>query len=113
MSAIIALRIGLASLRSFLLMVDCAFAAKVRIRLLLEGRLEATGKPAHPARFSLRRPRGSTLASNMADVRYDKPGEFTAAENDARDQRQGLWADPNPTAPWEWRKDKRNGSRLP
>jgi len=40
-------------------------------------------------------------------VTYDKPGEFTAAENDAREHRRGLWADPNPVPPWEWRKAKR------
>jgi micrococcal nuclease len=36
----------------------------------------------------------------------DKPGAFTAAENDARENRRGLWADPNAVPPWEWRKMK-------
>lgn len=40
-------------------------------------------------------------------VQYDKPGEFTAAEDDAREHRRGLWADSNPMPPWEWRKAKR------
>jgi micrococcal nuclease len=40
-------------------------------------------------------------------TQYDKPGEFTAAENDAREHRRGLWADPNPVPPWEWRRAKR------
>jgi hypothetical protein len=40
-------------------------------------------------------------------VQYDKPGEFTAAENDAHEHRRGLWADPDPVPPWEWRKVKR------
>jgi endonuclease YncB( thermonuclease family) len=40
-------------------------------------------------------------------VTYDKAGEFTAAETDAREHRWGLWADPNPVPPWEWRKAKR------
>jgi micrococcal nuclease len=40
-------------------------------------------------------------------VTYDKPGEFTAGENDAREHHRGLWADPNPVPPWEWRKMKR------
>jgi endonuclease YncB( thermonuclease family) len=40
-------------------------------------------------------------------VQYDKPGEFAAAEDDPREHRRGLWAGPNPMAPWEWRKAKR------
>jgi micrococcal nuclease len=44
-------------------------------------------------------------------VQYDKPGEFTAAENDAREHQRGLWADPNPLPPWEWRKIKREARR--
>ena len=38
---------------------------------------------------------------------YDKPGEFTAAENDSREHQRGLWADKDPVPPWEWRKAKR------
>jgi micrococcal nuclease len=45
-------------------------------------------------------------------VQYDKPGEFTAAEADAREHHRGLWADPNPTPPWEWRKAKRQSSKA-
>jgi endonuclease YncB( thermonuclease family) len=44
-------------------------------------------------------------------VQYDKPGEFTAAEIDAREHRRGLWVDANPTPPWEWRKAKRHASK--
>ena len=44
-------------------------------------------------------------------VQYDKPGEFTAAEADAREHRR-LWADPIPTPPWEWRKAKRQSSKA-
>ena len=44
-------------------------------------------------------------------VTYDKPGEFTAAENDAREHRRGLWADPNPVPPWEWRREKRQAAK--
>jgi len=40
-------------------------------------------------------------------VTYDKPGEFTAAEADAREHRRGLWADPNPVPPWEWRREEK------
>jgi endonuclease YncB( thermonuclease family) len=45
-------------------------------------------------------------------VQYDKPGEFTAAEADAREHHRGLWTDPNPTSPWEWRKSKRRASKA-
>jgi endonuclease YncB( thermonuclease family) len=45
-------------------------------------------------------------------VQYDKPGEFTTAEADAREHRRGLWADPNPSPPWEWRKAKRRASKA-
>jgi endonuclease YncB( thermonuclease family) len=38
---------------------------------------------------------------------YDKPREFEEAENNAREQRRGLWADSDPVPPWEWRKAKR------
>jgi endonuclease YncB( thermonuclease family) len=45
-------------------------------------------------------------------VQYDKPGEFTAAEADARKHRRGLWTDPHPVAPWEWRKVRRQASKA-
>jgi micrococcal nuclease len=45
-------------------------------------------------------------------VQYDKPGEFTAAEKDARDDRCGLWADADPMPPWEWRKVKRSARKA-
>lgn len=37
------------------------------------------------------------------------PGDrvLEALENAARERRKGLWADPNPLPPWEWRKVKR------
>jgi endonuclease YncB( thermonuclease family) len=44
-------------------------------------------------------------------IQYDKPGEFAAAEADAREHRRGLWTDPNPTPPWEWRKTRRQRSK--
>jgi endonuclease YncB( thermonuclease family) len=42
---------------------------------------------------------------------YDKPGEFTASEADARGHRRGLWTDPNPVPPWERRRAKRQASK--
>jgi micrococcal nuclease len=43
-------------------------------------------------------------------VRYDKPGEFSAAELEAREHRRGLWADPQPVAPWKFRREKRSAA---
>ncbi len=44
-------------------------------------------------------------------VQYDKPGEFTSAEDDAREHRRGLWVDSDPVPPWEWRKAKRQAQQ--
>ena len=39
--------------------------------------------------------------------RYDKTEELENAERYAKENKIGLWADPNPIAPWAWRKGKR------
>lgn len=36
---------------------------------------------------------------------YYKDPEFAAAEQHARDNRRGLWADPSPVPPWEFRRN--------
>jgi endonuclease YncB( thermonuclease family) len=41
---------------------------------------------------------------------YDKSGEFGGVEADARRHRRGLWADPHPVPPWEWRREKHRAS---
>ena len=49
---------------------------------------------------------GHTLvAEGMAwhYVRYSDDAALAAAERDARAARRGLWADPEPVPPWEWR----------
>ncbi len=43
-------------------------------------------------------------------VTYDKLGEFTAAEADAREHSRGLWADRDRVPPWEWRRARRSAS---
>ncbi len=45
-------------------------------------------------------------------VQYDRPEEFTTAENDARTHGRGLWHDAHPVPPWEWRKAKRQVSKA-
>jgi endonuclease YncB( thermonuclease family) len=42
---------------------------------------------------------------------YDKAREFTDAEREAREKRYGLWADPNPVPPWEYRREHRRVPR--
>jgi endonuclease YncB( thermonuclease family) len=44
--------------------------------------------------------------------RYDKTGAFTDAEREAREKNRGLWADPNPVAPWEYRREHRRAALI-
>ena len=37
-------------------------------------------------------------------IRFDLPGEFKAAEADARANKRGLWTDPHPVPPWQFRR---------
>jgi len=39
--------------------------------------------------------------------KYDQDARWAAMEQLARRQRKGLWAAPNPIAPWDWRAMKR------
>lgn len=41
---------------------------------------------------------------------YDPPAPLSAAEDEAKHARRGLWAQNDPTPPWEWRRARR-GSR--
>jgi len=36
--------------------------------------------------------------------------ELEKLEKEAREAQRGLWADPSPVPPWEWRKQKSNAS---
>jgi micrococcal nuclease len=40
-------------------------------------------------------------------TRYSNDRELATAEREARSARRGLWAEPNPTPPWLWRKSQR------
>ena len=39
--------------------------------------------------------------------KYPDDAELLALEAQAQEIRLGLWADPNPIPPWEWRRGKR------
>ena len=39
---------------------------------------------------------------------YDHNKRLAEAEQEARGDRIGLWSDPNPVAPWDWRKAKKH-----
>lgn len=45
-----------------------------------------------------------------AYVEFKPPAEYVKAEADARRARLGLWADRQPTPPWEYRKSRRKNS---
>jgi endonuclease YncB( thermonuclease family) len=74
-------------------------------------------QPGRPVRFisAAQLRRGSFERSGDGFAwrcpQYDKPGEFTTAEANAREHRRGLWADPNPVPPWEWRREKWRAAR--
>jgi micrococcal nuclease len=40
--------------------------------------------------------------------RYNEDPTLDSLENEARNRKAGLWADKNPKAPWEYRKERRN-----
>jgi endonuclease YncB( thermonuclease family) len=44
-------------------------------------------------------------------VRYDMAGEFTDTDREARERRRGLWADPDPAPPWQYRREKRAATK--
>ncbi|XP_074576597.1 putative staphylococcal-like nuclease CAN1 [Curcuma longa] len=43
-------------------------------------------------------------------VAYDQRPELEKWEKEARARRVGLWASSHPEKPWEWRKERRNGT---
>lgn len=45
--------------------------------------------------------------------KYSNDQTLANLEAEARKERRGLWADANPTAPWDWRDQQRNKGRQP
>lgn len=44
---------------------------------------------------------------------YLRDASLIAIEDEARRARRGLWADADPVAPWDWRRQKRQGDGRP
>jgi micrococcal nuclease len=42
---------------------------------------------------------------------YSKDERLGALEDEARAARRGLWSEPSPTPPWEWRRQRRSRSQ--
>ncbi|ECT9537440.1 micrococcal nuclease [Salmonella enterica subsp. enterica serovar Typhimurium] len=38
-------------------------------------------------------------------ARYNTDKSLPALQREAQEQKRGLWADPNPVPPWEWRNE--------
>lgn len=38
-------------------------------------------------------------------ARYNTDKSLSALQREAQEQKRGLWADPNPVPPWEWRNE--------
>lgn len=45
-------------------------------------------------------------------LKYSKDTILQSLENKARKDKVGLWQDPNAIAPWQWRANKKEASRL-
>lgn len=41
------------------------------------------------------------------DQSHEDAGRYEEAEDAARARKGGLWVDPHPTAPWDWREERR------
>jgi endonuclease YncB( thermonuclease family) len=55
------------------------------------------------------------LRSGMAwhYTQYDKSAKWQALQEEARKNKTGLWAGPQPVAPWDWRKEKQAKQQQP
>ena len=43
----------------------------------------------------------------LDELPYDARRLYLQTEREARDARRGLWSDPDPVPPWDWRKMRR------
>ena len=43
---------------------------------------------------------------------YSDDQELANLEAEARKARRGLWSEPNPVPPWEWRRGRKNSTRI-
>lgn len=84
---------------------DLCFAKQARVRIVDQdrygravGRVFCEGQDANL----------SQVRQGMAWAyeRYAKDPAILAAEREARAARRGLWADPNPVPPWQWRRQR-------
>jgi micrococcal nuclease len=41
---------------------------------------------------------------------YSRDPELAKLEFQARSAKRGLWVEPDPVAPWEWRRQKKSGN---
>jgi endonuclease YncB( thermonuclease family) len=41
--------------------------------------------------------------------KYTRNAAYFQAENEAKIAKRGLWSEPNPTPPWQWRHRRKNG----
>ncbi len=44
--------------------------------------------------------------------KYSNNKDYAALENQVRAKKIGIWSDPHPIPPWEWRKAKKNSKSL-
>ena len=84
--------------------VEIEAGGKDRWRRTL-GTVKADGKPVAEAMVS------EGLAWHYA--RYSDDQRLAKAERDAREARRGLWQDPQPVPPWEWRKHEHERKASP
>jgi hypothetical protein len=69
-------------------------------------RIRAVEPPCRPGASDTARGTVQTVSTDGAVAQGSKGPKFA----DAREHKRGLWADPHPLPPWEFRRQKRNSS---